>query len=297
MAIKDGIYPASMSVLNTDLKLNSEQTLIHAEKLISLGAEGVVLGGSTGQSQSLSNECKMNLIDQASKSLQNQKIIIGPGTNSLLDTAKLINYAKKKNLKKFLIMPGAYGWSSIKNKEEAVYSYFAELLNRVNKCEIIIYNFSKLNQLDFTVEMVERLVKDYPNIFLGLKDSGNDNLFEKIKIKNFKIYVGSEKKLLSSLKCGCSGLISATVNTFFLLDLARKVFEDFKKGKDQEHNELLMKLRSIFDEFNLIEGLHTLYAQKDAIYKNILPPLKLLNEKDKIKLFSELEKLNINIAA
>ena len=75
MAIKDGIYPASMSVLNTDLKLNSEQTLIHAEKLISLGADGVVLGGSTGQSQSLSNECKMNLIDQASKSLQNQKIM------------------------------------------------------------------------------------------------------------------------------------------------------------------------------------------------------------------------------
>ena len=71
MTIKDGIYAASMSVLNADLKLNSKQTLIHAEKLISLGAEGVVLGGSTGQSQSLSNECKMNLIDQASKSLQN----------------------------------------------------------------------------------------------------------------------------------------------------------------------------------------------------------------------------------
>ena len=100
MTIKDGIYVASMSVLNPDLKLNSKQTLIHAEKLISLGAEGVVLGGSTGQSQFLSNECKMSLIDQASRSLQNEKIIIGPGTNSLLDTAKLINYAKTKNLKK-----------------------------------------------------------------------------------------------------------------------------------------------------------------------------------------------------
>ena len=248
-------------------------------------------------SQNLSHQCKMNLINQASKSSQNKQIMIGPGTNSLLDTAKLINYAKSKNLKRFLVMPSAYGWSSIKNKEEAVYAYFSELLNRVNECELIIYNFSKLSQMDFTVEMVERLVKDYPDTFLGLKDSGNDNLFEKIQIKNFKVYVGSEKKLLSSLKRGCAGLISATVNSHFQLNLAKEVFQDFKKGKDSEHNEQLIKVRSVFDSFNLIEGLHTLYAQKNPIYKNILPPLRLLNEKDKIKLFSELGKLNFNIAA
>ena len=165
MDIQDGVYVASLSVLNKNLSVNSEQTLLHAEKIISLGATGVVLSGSTGQSQNLSFQCKMNLIDQASKSSQNQKIIIGPGTNSLLDTAKLINYAKSKNLKKFLIMAGAYGWSSIRNKEEAVYTYFSELLNRVNQCELIIYNFSKLSQMDFTVEMVERLVKDYPDTF------------------------------------------------------------------------------------------------------------------------------------
>ena len=297
MAIQDGVYVASLSVLNKNLSVNSEQTLLHAEKIISLGATGVVLSGSTGQSQNLSFQCKMNLIDQASKSSQNQKIIIGPGTNSLLDTAKLINYAKSKNLKKFLIMAGAYGWSSIRNKEEAVYTYFSELLNRVNQCELIIYNFSKLSQMDFTVEMVEKLVKAYPDTFIGLKDSGNDNLFEKIQIKNFKVYVGSEKKLLSSLKRGCAGLISATVNSHFQLNLAKEVFQDFKKGKDSEHNEQLIKVRSVFDSFNLIEGLHTLYAQKNPIYKNILPPLRLLNEKDKIKLFSELGKLNFNIAA
>ena len=44
----------------------------------------------------------------------------------------------------------------------------------------------------------------------------------------------------------------------------------FKKGKDSEHNEQLIKVRSVFDSFNLIEGLHTLYAQKNPIYKNIL---------------------------
>ena len=292
-----GIYPASLSVLNDDLSLNDEQTVLHAEKLISQGCTGAILAGTTGMSAYLSIREKMNLIERASKSSKNQSMIIGPGTNSLLDTVKLINFAKSKGLSKFLCQPCSYGWPGIKNKNEAIYSYFSELVKRTGPCEIILYNFPKLVGVDFSVEIVEKLVKDYKDIFVGLKDSGSDDLYKKIKIENFKIFVGSEKKLLSSLKEGCSGLISATVQFPEQIFLAKKVFEGFKKGKDSEHNEQLVKVRSVFDSFNLIEGLHTLYAQKKPIYKNILPPLRLLNEKDKTKLFGELEKLNFNIAA
>ena len=295
--LKAGIYPASLSVLNDDLSLNDEQTVLHAEKLISQGCTGAILAGTTGMSAYLSIREKMNLIERASKSSKNQSMIIGPGTNSLLDTVKLINFAKSKGLSKFLCQPCSYGWPGIKNKNEAIYSYFSELVKRTGPCEIILYNFPKLVGVDFSVEIVEKLVKDYKDIFVGLKDSGSDDLYKKIKIENFKIFVGSEKKLLSSLKEGCSGLISATVQFPEQIFLAKKVFEDFKKEKDSEHNEQLVKVRSVFDSFNLIEGLHTLYSQKNPIYKNILPPLRLLNEKDKTKLFGELEKLNFNIAA
>ena len=295
--LQDGIYPASMSVLNNDLSLNAEKTVQHAEQQISHGCIGAILAGTTGMSAYLSIQDKMNLIEQASKSSKNQSMIIGPGTNSLLDTVKLINFAKSKGLSKFLCQPCSYGWPGIKNKNEAIYSYFSELVKRTGPCEIILYNFPKLVGVDFSVEIVEKLVKNYKDIFVGLKDSGSDNLYKKIKIENFKIFVGSEKKLLSSLKEGCSGLISATVQFPEQIFLAKKVFDGFKKGKDSEHNEQLVKVRSILDSFNLIEGLHTLYAQKNPIYKNILPPLRLLNEKDKTKLFGELEKLNFITAA
>ena len=270
--LRAGIYPASMSVLNDDLSLNDEQTVLHAEKLISQGCVGAVLAGTTGMSAYLSIREKMNLIERASKSSQNQSMIIGPGTTSLLDCASLINFAKSKGLTKFLCQPCAYGWPGIKNKNEAIYSYFSELIKRTGSCEIILYNFPKLVGVDFSVEIVKKLVKNYKNIFVGLKDSGSDDLYKKIKIENFKVFVGSEKKLLSSLKEGCSGRISATVQFPEQIFLAKKVFEDFKKGKDSEHNEQLVKVRSVFDSFNLIEGLHTLYAQKNPIYKNLLPP-------------------------
>ena len=296
--LTSGIYPASMSVLNNDLSLNAPQTVQHAEKLISFGCEGAILGGTTGMSAYLSIQDKMNLIEEAGKSSQKEKMIIGPGTTSLLDTASLINFAKNKGLNRFLCQPCAYGWPGIKNKDEAIYSYFSALLKRTGTSEFIFYNFPKLVGVDFSVEVIERLVRSYKDVFIGLKDSGSDDLYKKIKIKNFRVFVGSEKRLESAIKEGCSGaLISATVNIHSQAQLAIKVFENFKKGKDSEHNEQLVKVRSVFDSFNLIEGLHTLYAQKNPIYKNILPPLRLLNEKDKTKLFGELEKLNFNIAA
>jgi len=296
--LTSGIYPASMSVLNNDLSLNAPQTVQHAEKLISFGCEGAILGGTTGMSAYLSIQDKMNLIEEAGKSSQKEKMIIGPAMTSLLDTASLINFAKNKGLNRFLCQPCAYGWPGIKNKDEAIYSYFSALLKRTGTCEIIFYNYPQLVGVDFSVKIVERLVHAYKDVFIGLKDSGSDDLYKKIKIKNFRVFVGSEKRLESAIKEGCSGaLISATVNIHSQAQLAIKVFENFKKGKDSENNEQLVKVRSVFDSFNLIEGLHTLYAQKNPIYKNILPPLRLLNRKDKTKLFGELEKLNFNIAA
>ena len=80
--------------------------------------------------------------------------------------------------------------------------------------------------------------------------------------------MGSEKKLESSLKEDYSGgLISATVNIHFQAQLAIKAFENFKKGKDSKDNKLLVKVRSICDEFNLIECLHTFFAEKQKIYQ------------------------------
>ncbi len=45
MAIKKGIYAASMSIFNQDLLLDIDSTIKHAEKLIEDGCHGTVLLG------------------------------------------------------------------------------------------------------------------------------------------------------------------------------------------------------------------------------------------------------------
>ena len=75
-------------------------------------------------------------------------------------------------------------------------------------------------------------------------------------------------------------------------EISRKVYEDFFSGKEQLYNQKLCNVRSAFDKYNLISGLHTFYSQKNKIYKNILPPLSLLNKTDEKDLINILKDLN-----
>ena len=104
----NGIYAATMSVLNSDLSLNIIRTIEHAEMVIDNGCHGAAIFGSTGQAQLISISEKINLFNKLSKSKYREKYIIGTGLNSLSETINLMNVARSLNFKKFLIMPPAF---------------------------------------------------------------------------------------------------------------------------------------------------------------------------------------------
>ena len=54
-------------------------------------------------------------------------------------------------------------------------------------------------------------------------------------------------------------------------------------------------MRSVFDKFNLISGLHSFMSDEDEIYKNVLPPISLLDEIDKQQLINDLNKIDFNL--
>ena len=283
-----GIFAATMSVFNSDLSLNIEKTIKHAEKLIDQGCHGTVVFGSTGQAQLISISEKIRFLNILSESKYRDKHIIGTGLNSLLETINFMNVAMSLNFTKFLIMPPAY----YKYRDLEVIEFYSKIVEAVPNCKIILYNFEKLSGYKFSLKCVETLVKRFPNQIVGIKDSSY-NLFEKLKIDNFSIFPGSELKLLKGLKLGCSGIITATCNV--TAELSRKVYDDFFSGGEQSYNKKLCDVREAFDKYNLISGLHTFYSRNNDIYKNILPPLRLLNLNEEIDLLNNLKGLNFKL--
>ena len=288
MSLIKGIYAASLSVLNEDLTLNIKKTIEHAEMVIDQGCHGAAIFGSTGQAQLISVAEKIKLFNQLSLSKYKEKFIIGTGLNSLGETINLMSVAKSLNFKRFLIMPPAY----YKYGDDEVIKFYSKIIEAIPDCEIILYNFEKLCGYKFSIECIEKLVSRFPEQIIGVKDSSY-NLFENLRLENFSILPGSESKLLKGLELGCSGIITATCNV--TAELSRKVYDDFHAGNEQTINQKLCDVRSEFEKYNLISGLHTYYAKKNSYYKNVLPPLSILNSQNENELINNLEKLNFSI--
>ena len=284
----NGIYAASLSLLNENLTLDCKKTISHAEDIIDNGCHGVVFFGSTGQSQLISLSEKIQLINHLPSSKYKEKFIIGTGLNSLSDTINLMKISKTLDFDKFLIMPPAY----YKYGDEEVINFYTRIINEISECNIILYNFEKLSGYKFSIDCVEKLVDKFPKQIIGVKDSSY-NLYESLKINNFSVMPGSESKLLKGLELGCSGIITATTNVTSAL--AREVYDNFFNKSSQDLNKKLCDVRATFDKYNIISGLHSFMSDKNEIYKNVLPPLKLLSETDKKELFSSLKKLDFNI--
>ena len=283
-----GIYAAGLSILDKNLALDINNTIKHAENVIDLGCHGVVFFGSTGQSQLISLSEKIQLINELPKSKYRKKFIIGTGLNSLIDTINLMKISKSIGFSNFLIMPPAY----YKYGDDEVVNFYSKIINEINDCKIILYNFEKLCGYKFSIQCVKNLVEKFPKHIIGVKDSSY-NLFETLRIKNFSIFPGSEAKLLKGLELGCDGIITATTNVTG--HLARQIYDNFHNNQTLSSNQNLCDVRICFDKYNLISGLHTLMAEKNSIYKNLLPPLKLLDEGQKKDLLSNLEKINFNM--
>ena len=279
-----GIYAASMSVLNSDLSLNIEKTISHAENLIDQGCHGTAIFGSTGQAQLIPVAEKIKLLNNLSESKYKEKHLIGTGLNSLNETINLMQISVSLNFKKFLIMPPAY----YKYEDKDAINFYAKIIDAIPESKIILYNFEKLCGYKFSIECVEKLVQKFPDQIVGVKDSSY-NLYEKLKLENFSVMPGSESKLLKGLENGCSGVITATCNA--TSQLARKVYDDFINKKDKSLNQKLIDVRNTFEKYNLISALHTIFSKEDKIYANLLPPLGLLNEVDEKKLLQGLKDL------
>jgi len=294
MTIKKGIYAASMSIFNQDLSLDIDSTIKHSERLIKEGLHGTVFFGSTGCAQLISSKEKKKLIDKLKENKLKDHFIIGTGANSLNENIELMKHCLSNGLDRFLLMPPAY----YKYNDEGVFAFYANVVQKIPESKIILYNFEKLSGYKFSVKIVEKLVKHFPKQIVGIKDS-TYNLYEVLKIPNFLIFPGSEIKLLKGLKIGNSGIISAICNV--TASMARKVYDDFNSNKTQTFNERLCAVRKIFDNYNLISGLHSFMSFENEKYKRILPPLALLSEKEKKEMMSKLKELEFfpekNIAA
>ena len=144
--LKRGVYAASLSVLNKDLTLNVEATISHAENLIKNGLHGCFFFGSTGMSQLISKNEKMELISKISTHKQRKHFYLGTGCNSLNENIELIKFINSKQLDdEFLFLLSGGGSSLVENIVEGF--SLEELMNLTDALLSRGYNINDINAI------------------------------------------------------------------------------------------------------------------------------------------------------
>jgi len=288
-----GIIPAACSIIKPDLKsLNVDKTCEWAEYLLTDGQSNFVcLLGSTGISHLISPEEKRSLIVRCGRSKFRERFIWGTGSNSLTENIELLKLAQNHGMYYGLLMGSSY----FHYEESGAYEWFARLLKELPDAKVILYNFEKLSNFKMTLNLVKKLENNFSNV-IAIKDS-TGNIIGTRELKRLKVFPGSEVKLLKGLQeYNCSGIITALGNIFSRE--SSKIYIAWKSGKIlKEENNRLILLRKCFDQFSLVSAVHTVLSKTNKDFSNLIAPLQLLSPKNRFKIFSELEKLNFNIAA
>jgi 4-hydroxy-tetrahydrodipicolinate synthase len=290
--MEKAVYSAVLTPFNKDLSIDTKLFISHCEFLLKNNISLAPLG-TTGEANSVSISEKIDLIKTiANSDLPKERIIIGTGNTSFVDAAFLTKTAVDSKIYSVLLLPPFY----YKNvSDEGVYQYYKEIINTVKSTNlrIFLYNIPQVSGVTISIDLVNRLKKEFSDIITGIKDSsGNFENTKKYKeIKNFIVYPGSEKFLFDGLHIGCSGCISATTNVNIE---AAKLINSFNKSEGESINKKIKAVRDVFEKYPVIPALKATKIKEDSNWSNIRPPLVALSDQQRANLAKDLKDINFS---
>ena len=217
------------------------------------GTHGIVPGGTTGESPTLSHDEHKKIINLSIKECKGKiPVIAGTGSNSTAEAIELSKFADKAGADALLIVTPYYN----KPTQEGLYQHYKKINDNVG-IPIIIYNIPSRSVIDMSVETMTRLF-ELKNI-VGVKDATGDlnRADQQLKAmgKDFIMLTGEDGNALEFNKRGGKGCISVTAN------IAAKLCSELQElslsgsadslSKAEAINNLLMPLnKALFIESN-----------------------------------------------
>ncbi len=285
----------SITALITPFK-NGEVDYGALERLIEFqianGTDGILVCGTSGESPTLSYEEHEAVIEFAVKSAKKRiHIMAGTGANSTEEALRFTTFAKAVGADSALLVVPYYN----KPTQEGLYRHFSKIAKEVD-IDIYIYNIPSRTGIEISVDTLERLAKDHPNI-KGSKEStpNMDRISEILKrIPDFIVFSGDDSLTLPMMSLGAKGVVSVISNV-----MPKEVKEltsyalngDFEKARNM-HYYLLEIFKIMFIETNPIP-VKTALSLMGMVKKEFRLPLCEMLPQNEEKLKEVLKKYKL----
>lgn len=194
-------------------KINYDKLNELIEFHIKNSTDAIIVCGTTGESATLSNDEKKDLIEYVVKKVDKKiPVIAGTGSNNTKIAIEMSKFAQSIGVDGLLIVTPYYN----KCTQEGLYLHYKEIASNVN-LPIILYNVPSRTGVNILPNTVEKL-SHIKNI-VGIKEASSDisqitKIASLVNTKEFNIYSGNDDQILPILSLGGAGVISVLANIY-----------------------------------------------------------------------------------
>jgi len=286
-----GVLCPVVMPFNKDLSPDPDRLIRQCQWLLSQNV-GLAVFGTNSEANSLSIEEKMLLLDRlVDAGIDTRRMMPGTGCCALTETVKLTEHAVNLGCAGTLMLPPFY-YKDV--SDDGLFASFAEVIERVGNSSfrVYLYHIPPVSRVGISLDLIERLIKAYPDTVAGIKDSsgdwGNTNAMLERHWDDFRIFAGAETFLLRNMRGGGSGCISATANINpAAID---RLYQEWQSADAEVLQKDLDEIRDTTMAHPVIPALKATVAHftHDAQWRTVRPPLVALADKQRNALIESL---------
>lgn len=286
-----GVLCPVITPFRDDLSPDPDRLIRQCQWLLSQNV-GLANFGTNSEANSLSVDEKIMLLDRlVDAGLDTSRMMPGTGCCALPETVMLTEHAVKLGCAGTLMLPPFY-YKDV--SDDGLFASFSEVIQRVGSSalRIYLYHIPPVSQVGISVDLIERLIKAYPDIVVGIKDSSGDwnntNAMLERRWDDFRIFAGAETFLLQNMRGGGAGCISATAN--INPAAVDRLYQEWPSPEAESIQASLDEIRAVAMAFPMIPALKATvaYFANDAQWQTVRPPLVTLEEDQRNSLIDSL---------
>ncbi|HTJ52483.1 MAG TPA: dihydrodipicolinate synthase family protein [Cyclobacteriaceae bacterium] len=274
----EGVFPAVTTKFTTDDKLDFKAFEHNIDEQLSAGVDGIIIGGTLGESSVLSNTEKNELLKFTVQKVNGKvPIVLNIAEGSTRDAVNIAASAAKAGLSGLMMLPPM----RYKSDHRETVEYFKAIAEATD-LQIMIYN----NPVDYKVEVTLDMFEDLAacsNID-AVKESTRDvvNVTRMINRfgDRFSIMSGVDTLAMDSLVMGANGWVAGLVCAFPRETVA--IYKLIKAGRIEEAAEInrwFMPLLELDTFSKLVQYIKLAEAEAGIGTETVRPPrLPLIGE-------------------
>ena len=290
-----GVFAAALTPLNADFSVNEKALVSHCRWLLQNGCDGLAVLGTTGEANSFSVEERIGVVDALIEGgVPGRALIPGTGCCSIPDTVTLTRHAVENGAAGVLMLPPFY-YKGV--SDDGLFAAYSEVIERIgdDRLKVYLYHFPQMSTIPISYDLIERLLRRYPDAIAGMKDSSGDyaNMSGAAKrFPGFGVFTGSDEFLSSMLQDGGIGCITAVAN--IASNHAGDVYAAWRAGDGvamAEAQRQLSAVRKAVCAYPLSAALKDIVAasRDDRDWRTVRPPLVELDDAESANLAKRLK--------